>query len=384
MERTYYIFAINPGSTSTKMAVYKNEELIKKAQVNYSAQELVPFERIVDQTELRYHSVKEFLKELSPEIHLSAVVGRGGVIVPVQSGAYQVNERMVDRLGNRPLGQHASNLGGILAYRVAESLEIPAYVYDGVTVNELEPLAYLTGLQNIIRLSRCHALNMRAMAIRAAREAGSSYGKINQIVVHMGGGITLSAHREGKMVDVVLDSEGPFSPERSGRVPVTPLLRYAVAEGLGADELIRRTRGKGGLVSLLGTNDAREVERRIDNGDKMALLVYQTMAYQTAKAIGELATVLKGKVDQIIFTGAMAYSARFTGWIRNRVEFLAEIVLLPGEDELEALSLGALRVLRGEEIAHTYTEEMDQWQEKSMLEMAMAEFEKDEKGGGSI
>ena len=378
--KNYYILAINPGSTSMKMAIYRDEERIAKSQVNYSAEELSPFETVVDQLPLRYKSVRDFIEQQGPELHLSAVVGRGGVIVPVESGAYQVNELMVDRLRNRPLGQHASNLGGILAYQVATQLGIPAYVYDGVTVNEFEPLAYLTGFRDVIRLSRCHALNMRAMAIRAAKEAGSSYSEMNQIVVHMGGGITLSAHRKGRMVDIVLDSEGPFSPERSGRVPLTPLLRYAAAKKIDPAALIKRTRGNGGLVSLLGTNDAREVERRIHQGDQMALLVYETMAYQTAKAVGELAAVLSGKVDQIVLTGAIAYSERFTGLLKDRISFLGKVVCLPGEDELESLSLGTLRVLRGEEKAHIYTQELDEWQEESMLEKALKEFSGEAKG----
>lgn len=377
----HYILAINPGSTSMKMAVYQDEKLKEKYQKSYTAEELAPYEKISDQLDLRYQSVREFLVGLPSEITLSAVVGRGGVIVPVQSGAYRVNELMMDRLQNRPLGQHASNLGGILAYRVAESFGIPAYVYDGVTVNEFEPLAFLTGHKEVIRLSRCHALNMRAMAIRAAKEAGSSYQRMNQIVVHMGGGITLSAHRQGRMVDIVLDSEGPFSPERGGRIPVTPLLRYAVAKGLDPATLIRQTRGSGGLVSLLGTNDAREVERRIGEGDQLALLAYETMAYQTAKAVGELATVLEGKVDQIVLTGAIAYSQMFVDWLRRRIGFLGRVVVIPGEDELEALSLGVLRVLRGEEEEHVYTPELDQWDEKDMIDKALKEFADKKKGG---
>lgn len=375
MERPL-ILAINPGSTSMKLGVYLGTEPVAKKQVDYPAQRLAPYKTISDQLELRAETVRDFLASLGPEARLDAVVGRGGVIVPVESGAYRVNELMVDRLLNRPLGQHASNLGGVLAYRTAAPLGIPAYVYDGVTVSEFEPLAFLTGYKEVIRLSRCHALNMRAMAIRAAREAGSSYRDLNQIVVHMGGGITLSAHRKGRMVDIVLDSEGPFSPERAGRIPVTPLLRHAAAQKLGPGELIRRTRGQGGLVSLLGTNDAREVERRIREGDTRARMVYETMAYQTAKGVGELATVLEGQVDQIVLTGAIAWSQLFLSWLVPRISFLGKVVVLPGEDELEALSLGALRVLRGEETAHEYTPELDRRGEEELLELAYMEYAK--------
>ena len=370
------ILAINPGSTSMKLGVYRGTEQIARKQVDYTAAELAPYKTISAQLELRARTVEEFLSTLKPYVKLAAAVGRGGVIVPVESGAYQVNELMVDRLLNRPLGQHASNLGGVLAYRVAKPLGIPAYVYDGVTVSELEPLALLTGCREVIRLSRCHALNMRAMAIRAAREAGRSCRELNQIVVHMGGGITMSAHRRGRMVDVVLDSEGPFSPERAGRLPVTPLLRYAAARGLGPEELIRQTRGQGGLVALLGTNDAREVERRILAGDIMARLVYETMACQTSKGVGELAAVLEGQVDQIVLTGAIAWSQMFLSWLIPRIRFLGEVVVLPGEDELEALSQGALRVLRGEETAHPYTPELDRRGESELMELAMAEYQR--------
>ncbi len=375
------ILAINPGSTSMKLGVYRGTQLAAKKQVDYTAEQLAPYKTMSDQLELRAQTVGEFLDSLGPRAKLAAAVGRGGVIVPVQSGAYRVNQLMVDRLLNRPLGQHASNLGGVLAYQVAQPLGIPAFVYDGVTVSELEPLALLTGYREVIRLSRCHALNMRAMAIRAAREAGSSYRDLNQIVVHLGGGITLSAHRKGRMVDVVLDSEGPFSPERAGRIPATPLLRHAAAQNLGPGELIRRTRGQGGLVSLLGTNDAREVEGRIQAGDAKARLVYETMAYQTAKGVGELAAVLEGQVDQIVLTGAVAWSRLFLGWLLLRISFLGKVVVLPGEDELEALSLGALRVLQGEEAAHEYTPELDRLEEAELLRQALLEYES--KGEGT-
>ncbi len=371
------ILAINPGSTSMKLGVYRDTELVAKKQVDYTAEQLAPYKTVSGQLGLRAGTVGEFLDSLGLREKLSAVVGRGGVIVPVESGAYKVNELMVDRLLHRPLGQHASNLGGVLAYQAAKPLGIPALVYDGVTVSEFGPLAFLTGYREVIRLSRCHALNMRAMAIRAAREAGSSYRELNQIVVHMGGGITLSAHRKGRMVDILLDSEGPFSPERAGRVPVTPLLRHAAAQDLGPGELIRRTRGQGGLVSLLGTNDAREVEKQIQAGDVKARLVYETMAYQTAKGVGELATVLEGKVDQIVLTGAIARSQRFLAWLIPRISFLGKVVVLPGEDELEALSQGALRTLRGEEPIHQYTPELDRRGERELLELAMEEYERD-------
>ncbi|WP_213973969.1 butyrate kinase [Tepidanaerobacter acetatoxydans] len=361
-EKVYYILAINPGSTSTKLAIYKNEEMIYKEQINYSAKQITSFNSISQQLDMRENSVREFLNSIQlPLEKLSAVVGRGGVIVPVKSGAYEVNELMLDRLKNRPLGQHASNLGGMIAYNIAKPLGIKAYVYDGVSVSELQPLAYLTGFSGITRQSRCHALNMRAMAIKEAKKIGRNYKDVNLIVAHMGGGITLSVHEKGKMVDVVLDSEGPMTPERAGRLPLSPLIYYCIDHNISYKQLFSKIRGGGGLVSLLGTNDALAVEKMIDNGSKKAALVYETMAYQISKSIGELATVTKGKVDKIVLTGAMAYSKRLTNWITERVQFIADVDIIPGEDELQALSLGVLRVLRGEEEAHIYDEATDSW-----------------------
>lgn len=368
-ENDFYILAINTGSTSTKLAIYRNEKMIFKEQINYSAKQVLSFNSINEQLEMRENSVREFLNSIQlPLEKLSAVVGRGGVIVPVKGGAYEVSELMIDRLKNRPLGQHASNLGGILAYNIAKPLGIKAYVYDGVTVSELHPLAYLTGFSAIMRQSRCHALNMRAMAIKAAEKMGKDYKDLNIIVAHLGGGITLSVHERGKMVDVVLDSEGPMSPERAGRVPLSPLILYCIEHNISFKELFRKTRGGGGLVSLLGTNDALEVEKMIERGNKKAALVYETMAYQIAKSIGELATVTKGKVDKIVLTGAMAYSKLLTDWVTERVQFIADVDIMPGEDELQALALGVLRVLRGEEEAHIYDEATDAWEKNFTMD----------------
>ena len=371
----FFILAINPGSTSTKLALYRDEVEVRRTQVDYSAGELAPFETMMDQMDLRQKSVERFLEEAAlPDGALCAVVGRGGVIPPVKCGAYEVNRRMVDRLMNRPMGQHASNLGGVLAYGTASARGIPAYVYDGVSVGELEPLACLTGFGGLVRQSRCHALNMRAMAIRAARELGRDYHSLTLVVAHVGGGITLSIHRKGRMADVVLDGEGPMTPERAGRVPLSSLINHCMERGIDYKTLMKRIRGGGGLVSLLGTNSALEVERRIDGGDALASLAYETMAYQTAKSIGELATVASGRVDCIVLTGAVAHSRRFTRWVEERVRFIAPVVVLPGEDELEALALGGLRVLRGEEEARQYDERTDGWTMEAALEEALREY----------
>jgi len=356
------ILAINPGSTSTKSAVYRDGALLCERSSNHSKEELAQYTEIIDQLPMRLRAVKEFLSDegVSPQ-ELSAVVGRGGVIVPVKSGAYRVNQRMIDRLTHRPLGRHASNLGGILAYEIAQLAGVNAYVYDGVSVDELFDLARVTGEKLISRACRCHALNMRASAIKTAEQLGKPYNELNLIVAHLGGGITMSAHEQGRMLDVLLDSEGPLSPERSGRIPSNQLLYFAMDEHLDWKTLFKRLRGGGGLVSHFGTNDARKVSELVEQGDPHATLVWDAMAYQIGKGIGELYVTLKGKVDCIVITGGLAWSKSLTDRILPWIDYLGQVNILPGENELEALSQGVYRVLTGQETAHEYDEEIDNW-----------------------
>ncbi|HET7838838.1 MAG TPA: butyrate kinase [Rectinemataceae bacterium] len=347
------VLAINPGSTSTKIAVYDETGELFKKNVEHSAAELEQYPRIADQYKMRYEALARTLEESGVSAgELSAVVGRGGLLPPVKSGAYRVNESMVDRLTNRPLVDHASNLGGVLAWHIAQGRGIPAYIYDPVAVDELEDIARLTGLAEVSRKSFSHALNMRATAIKCASALGRPYRELNLIVAHLGGGITLSVHSGGRMVDIVSDDEGPFSPERAGRLPWKDLLELCYASDMKTMQ--KRLRGKGGLVSHLGTNSTLEVEAMIAKGDARAKLVYEALAYQVAKAIGELATVVEGRVDRIALTGGIAHSALMTGWIKRRVAFIAPVEIYPGENELESLANGALRVLRGEEEAREY------------------------------
>lgn len=351
------ILAINPGSTSTKIALYEDKELIFKSSLEHSTVELEQYANIGAQFPMRKAAIlAELEKNGYPISELKAVVGRGGILPPVKSGAYLVDEELADVLANRPVLEHASNLGGLIAKDIADSLSIPAYIYDSVAVDELQDVARITGLKEISRTSLAHALNMRAVAIKTAEKLGKPYKETNQIIAHLGGGLSLSAHSQGKMIDIVSDDEGPFSPERSGRLPVKDFIKYEAQHDFDFSALIKKVRGGAGLVSHLGTNSAVEAEKRIAEGDAYAKLVYEAMAYQIAKAIGELATVLYGKVDSIVITGGIAHSKYITDYITERVQFIAPVHIVPGENELESLAHGAYRVLTGEEKVHQFVD----------------------------
>lgn len=353
----YRILAINPGSTSTKIAVYDNEEQILVKGIDHRVEELEKYERIQDQFEMRKNEVLQALKENDIKLEsISAVVGRGGLLPPVKSGAYLVNEEMIDRLVNRPVLEHASNLGAIISYEIAKPLGVNAYIYDSVAVDELTDIARLSGVKGMDRTCLSHALNSRAMAIKYAKNNNKKYDELNLIVAHLGGGISLSVHEKGQMVDIVSDDEGPFSPERSGRVPCKKLIDRCFSGNYTHREMLKTIRGKGGISSYLGTVDVREVEKMINEGNEEAKLVHDAMTYQIAKGIGELATVVSGNVDAIILTGGIAYSNLITDNIRKRVEFISEVCIMPGENELESLSQGILRVLNKEEEARVYSE----------------------------
>ncbi|MBN1640542.1 MAG: butyrate kinase [Anaerolineae bacterium] len=357
------VLVINPGSTSTKVAVYDGESPLFVRTLRHQAEELAPYPHIADQHAFRRDTVLGLLAEERIELDsLDAVVGRGGILGPVPSGTFRVDDRLLYEM-RHPVGrEHASNLGAIIAHEIATQVGVPSFIVDPVSVDEFEPIARISGLPEIERRSLSHALNLKATARRAARDLGRPYEALNLIGVHLGGGITVSAHRQGRMVDVnqALDGTGPFSPERSGGLPVGDVVRmcYAVPPyedvHLTYDEMFLKIAGRGGLVAHLGTNDAVEVERRIAAGDEHARLVYEAMAYQIAKEIGLMATVLKGAVDAIYVTGGLAHSAQLVDWIRERTSWIAPIHIYPGEDEMLALAQGALRVLHGEEEAKTY------------------------------
>lgn len=352
----YKILAINPGSTSTKIALYENEQEILVKTLDHPAEEIDKFEKVVDQFQMRKDVVLAFLNDNGFDVNkLDAVVGRGGMLPPVKSGAYRVNDLMVDRLKNRPLVEHASNLGALIAHEIASSIGKDAYIYDSVKVDELTPEARISGMPLLPRTSTSHVLNSRAMAIKTAKKMGKNYTEMNFVVAHIGGGVSLSVYEKGRLTDIISDDEGPFSPERSGRVNLRPFMEMCFSGKYDKKTVGKMISGNGGLKGYLGTTDAREVEKMIHEGNDEAALVYRAMAYQIAKGIGELSTVLKGNVDAIILTGGIAYSKMMTDMIRERVEFIAPVEIMAGENEMESLALGALRVLRNEEQAREYT-----------------------------
>lgn len=346
------ILVINPGSTSTKLALYKSETVVSSANVAHSPQELSAYKTIFDQLDMRHRIVSDWLNEIgvSPR-ELTAVVGRGGSLPPVESGAYEVNEAMIEVLRERPFRRHASNLGAPIAYGIAQPLGIPAYIYDPVSVDEMIPLVRITGIKEIERFGQGHNLNMRAAALKMAQKAQKSYKELNIVVAHLGGGITLSLHSRGRIIDMISDDQGPFAPERAGGLPLFQFLDYLDASGLDSSAMKKVIQGGSGLLSHFGTTDVREIERRIADGNERAALVYEAMALSVAKGIAQLSVVANGEIDYIVLTGGIAQSALFTGHIAKRVKFIAPVELLPGENEMEALALGTLRVLRGEEQA---------------------------------
>lgn len=354
---SYKILAINPGSTSTKIALYEDEKEVFCKTLDHPAEEIEKYSKVADQFDMRKEIVLSFLKENGYEVsELSAVVGRGGMVPSVKSGAYKVNEIMADRLKNKPVIEHASNLGALIAYEIANSIGVSAYIYDSVRVDELNDIARISGMPEILRTSTSHALNSRAMAMKVAKKYNKKYSDMNFVVAHLGGGISVSVHEKGRMVDILADDEGPFSPERAGKVPCNPLIDLCYSGEYDKTTMKKKLRGNGGLKAYLNTVDAREVLKMIENGDENAKLILEAMAYQVAKGIGELATVVEGKVDAIVITGGIAYSKVITSWIRKRVEFIATVEIMPGENEMESLALGTLRVLNGEEEATEYTE----------------------------
>ena len=357
LEQDYRILVINPGSTSTKIGVFDNEIPIFEKTIRHNNENIESFQTILDQYEFRKNTILETLDYEGINISkLKAVCGRGGLLRPIEGGTYRVNEPMIDDLRIGYAGQHASNLGGILAYEIASGLNIPAYIVDPVVVDELEPIARISGCSLIERKSIFHALNQKAVAQRVAKHLHRKYQDLNLIVTHMGGGITVGVHSQGRVIDVNngLHGEGPFSPERAGTVPVGDLVALCYSGDYYREEMMKKLVGQGGLVGYLGTSDALKVEKQIENGDQNAQLIYSAMAYQVAKEIGAASAVLSGEVDAIVLTGGLAFSKNFVDEIINRVNWIADCIVHPGENELQALAEGALRVLRGEEQAKEY------------------------------
>lgn len=350
------ILAINPGSTSTKIAIYEDEHPLFVQSIEHAPEELALYSEISQQYIMRRDQILRTLEERNIALWtLDVIVARGGLLPPVHSGAYKVNEEMVEQLKFRPQVEHASNLGAIIAFSLAEDLHLEAYIYDPVTVDEMEPIARITGLPEMQRKAMGHNLNMRASAIKYASQVNRAYHEMTLLVVHLGGGITLSLHHNGRMIDMITDDEGPFSPERAGGLPGYQLIEMATAPGAQKKDIMKKIRSQGGLTAYFGTTDAREIERRIGEGDARARLIYEAMAHNIAKNIGKLSVVVGGRIDAIILTGGIAHSKMLTDWIIQRVAFIAPVAILAGENEMEALALGVLRVIRGQEVARTFT-----------------------------
>lgn len=357
MKDKFRVLAINPGSTSTKVSVYDNEQLLFEKVVRYSNEELAPFASVIEQYEFRKNGILRLLAENNINIGtLDTVVGRGGLLKPIEGGTYAVNEAMIEDLRRAERGEHASNLGGIIAKELADNLNIPSFIVDPVVVDELANIARLSGLPDCERISIFHALNQKAVARRISKELGKSYDEANLIVAHMGGGITVGVHQGGKVIDVNdgLYGEGPFTPERTGGIPTGQLIKLCFSGKYSMSEVKKLIAGKGGLVAYLGTNDGREVGKMIETGNEKAKLVYEAMAYQIAKEIAAGSAVLSGMVDSIVLTGGLAYDKMLVKLITDRIRFIADVKVVPGENEMSALTEGAIRVLRGEEKAKEY------------------------------
>jgi len=353
------VLAINPGSTSTKIAVYQNTEPIFIKNIKHTTEELSPFPKITDQFEFRKEIILQQLHEADIHIdELQAVVGRGGLLKPIPSGIYEVNDSMIADLKNSPLGEHASNLGGLIAHDLVKSLpNARAYIVDPIVVDEFDDIARISGHPLFERISIFHALNQKAVAREYAKSVRKKYEELNLIVVHLGGGISVGAHQKGRVIDVnqALDGEGPFTPERSGTLPVGALAKLCYSGKYTLKEVQKMVKGDGGLVAYLGTNNAYDVEKMVDAGDARAELIYHAMAYQVAKIIGEMFTVLKCDVDAILITGGIAYDKGFVNWIQERIYKLAPVHIYPGEDEMKALAINGLMVTRGELNVKEYT-----------------------------
>jgi len=353
----YRCLAINPGSTSTKIGVYEDDAKLLEVTIRHTAEELAAYPSISDQFDFRKQLIMDTLAAHDfPIATLAAVVGRGGLLKPLEGGTYRVNARMLDDLKAGLQGQHASNLGGIIAHEIGTLLNIPAFIVDPVVVDEMADVARISGIPEIQRKSIFHALNQKAVAKRFAKETGRKYENLNLIVAHLGGGTSIGAHKEGRVIDVnnALDGEGPFSPERSGGVPIGDLVRLCYSGQYTLDEMMKKITGQGGIVAYLNTNDFKEVCAQAEQGNAEYKLKCDAFIYQIAKEIGSYATVLFGKVDAIILTGGIAYSKYVTEAIAERVSFIGPVVVYPGEDELLALAQGALRVLQGEEKEKVY------------------------------
>ncbi len=353
----YKLLIINPGSTSTKIGVYEGEKEVLEETLRHSSEEILKYDTIFDQLDFRKEVILNVLKEKGIDINeLDAVVGRGGMLKPIEGGTYEVNEAMVEDLKVGVQGPHASNLGGILSNEIAKGIGKRAFIVDPVVVDEMEDVARLSGVPELPRKSKFHALNQKAVAKRYSKERNTSYEDVNLIVVHMGGGVSVGAHRKGRVIDVnnALDGDGPFSPERAGGVPSGELVEMCFSGNYSKEDVYKKLVGKGGFVAYANTNDARDLIKLSQEEDEKGSLIFDAFIYQIAKEIGSMSVVLDGDVDSIVLTGGIAYSDYVTNAINKKVKWIAPMVVYGGEDELLALAQGAIRILDGVEEAKIY------------------------------
>jgi len=349
------LLVINPGSTSTKIAVYQGDKQLWIESIGHSLEDLKDYETIYDQLDMRKELILACLSKHGDKLHsFGAMVGRGGALPPVKTGAYEVNEEMVDTLKNHPVDQHASNLGAGIAYSLAQEIGVKAYIYDGITVDEMTEVNKITGLKGVRIPAKGHNLNTRAAALKLCKDKGLDYKKVNIIVAHLGGGITVNLHAKGRIIDFLNDEVGTFAPERAGGLPTYALVDLCYSGKYTKEELMKQLQRKGGMVSYFGTADMRDVEKRVIEGDEEAGLLYEAMALNTAKTIARIAPSVDGQVDYIVLTGGLAYSELFVHSIKKHVGFIGPVEVIPGENEMNALAEGVLRVLRGEETARVY------------------------------
>ena len=352
----YKILAINPGSTSTKISVFHGDDEVYREDILHDHRDLNKFEKVIEQEDFRYNSIATSLEISGHDLSdFSIIMARGGMLKPVASGIYKINERMLDDFRNAIGGEHASNVAAFIAHRIGKEKGIPAYIIDPISVDEMIPIARVSGFKGIERKSLSHALNIRRVSFLWADKLNKSLDELNFIVAHLGGGISIAALRKGKLIDVEsANSLGPFSPERSGGLPFPQLIDLVDGEKYNRDGLKRKLTNEGGVYSYLKTKDIREVEKLIESGDREAKLVLEAMIYQISKGIGEMATVLKGNVDRILITGGIAHSDFVFKSIEDRTSFIADVERVPGEAEMRGLQEGAIRLLKGEEIAKEY------------------------------
>lgn len=352
--------AINPGSTSTKVSIFKEEVEVKSKKITHPLDELNEFSNIMDQYEYRLGLIKDWLEDIQWNCNnLIAVVGRGGLLKPIPGGTYIVSTPMIEDLGKGLQGVHASNLGALLAKNIGDLSGVNSYIVDPVGVDEFHEVARITGLKELPKISLIHALNMKAIGHRRAKELGKNLDEVNFIIAHLGGGISVAPFKKGQAIDVNNAIQmGPMSPERSGQLPVGDLIKMCFSGEFTLEEMQNKVQGQGGLMSYLNTTDAEEILHRIKNGDEYAKLIFDAMAYQISKEIGSCSVVLRGNIDNIILTGGLAYSEYLVERIRDMVEFLDEVRVFPGEDEMSALNNGVLRIIQGEETPKIYEDEV--------------------------